>query len=348
MEGAGKLVEDEELREAMGAKGLGTPATRAAIIEGLIYEKYVQRLGRELQATAKGISVITLLRGLGIKELCSPELTGDWEFKLKQMERGEIQRPDFMREIGEMTRHIVEKTKQFESDTVPGDFGVLSVPCPKCGGSIKETYKKYQCTACDFSLWKIVAGRQMEIHEVEELLTKKVVGPLQGFKSKMGRPFAAIIKFTPECKAEFDFGQAQGADGVAEPVDFTGQQSLGKCPKCKGNVYEHGMKYVCENAVGPEKKCDFSSGKIILQRPMEREQMTKLLETGKTDLLYKFISKKNRPFSAYLVVGAGGKVGFEFEPRAPKGAKAGAKGRAKSKPAAAAAPADSSDQTTAE
>ncbi len=324
MEGAGKLIEDEELREAMSAKGLGTPATRAAIIEGLIYEKYVQRLGRELQATAKGISVITLLRGLGINELCSPELTGDWEFKLKQMEHGDMQRADFMNEISEMTRHIVQKTKAYESDTVPGDFGVLKVPCPKCGGVIKETYKKYQCGSCDFALWKIVAGRQMEIHEIEELLTEKKVGPLQGFKSKMGRPFAAIIKMTPEWKAEFDFGQPNGAEG-GEPVDFSGQQPLGPCPKCGSNVFENGLRYVCEKSVGPEPKCDFRSGKIILQRPIEREQMTKLLQTKKTDLLHKFISKKNRPFSAYLVVGEGGKVSFEFEPRAPKGTKAKSK-----------------------
>src|SRR6202042_3804327 len=88
MEGAGKLVEDEDLREAMSEKGLGTPATRAAIIEGLIFQEYVLRMARELQPTAKAFSLITLLRGLEISELSSPELTGDWEFKLKQMERG--------------------------------------------------------------------------------------------------------------------------------------------------------------------------------------------------------------------------------------------------------------------
>jgi DNA topoisomerase-3 len=92
MEGAGKLVEDEELREAMAAKGLGTPATRAAIIEGLIYEKYMGRNGRELQPTAKAFSLMALLRGLAIPELTAPELTGDWEFKLRQMERGQLSR----------------------------------------------------------------------------------------------------------------------------------------------------------------------------------------------------------------------------------------------------------------
>jgi DNA topoisomerase-3 len=337
MEGAGKLVEDEELREAMSAKGLGTPATRAAIIEGLIYEQYIARMGRELQATAKGVSLITLLRGLGINELCSPELTGNWEFKLKQMERGELQRPEFMQEIIEMTRHIVDKTKKYESDTVPGDFTTLKVPCPKCGGQIKETYKKFQCTTpgCDFSLWRIVAGRQMEPHEIEELLANKKVGPLQGFKSKMGRPFAAIIKFTPELKAEFDFGQENGENGAAAPVDFTGQEPIGKCPKCGSNVYEHGMQYVCEKAVGPARTCDFRTGKIILQRAIEPAQVKKLLETGKTDLLHKFISKKNRPFSAFLVY-KDGKVSFEFAPREPKAKKPGAK----AKPAVVEAPAE--------
>jgi DNA topoisomerase-3 len=319
MESAGKLIEDEELREAMSEKGLGTPATRAAIIEGLIYEKYVLRNGRELQPTAKAFSLITLLRGLGIPELSSPELTGDWEFKLRQMSRGQLKRADFMREIAAMTRDIVAKAKSHESDTVPGDYGTLTVPCPKCGGELRENYKKFQCQKCDFSLWKIVAGRQFEIPEIEELITKRVVGPLQGFRSKMGRPFAAVIKMTPEFEPKFDFGQDQlNPDGTTVEVDFTGQEPLGKCPKCGNRVFENAMSYICEKAVGAAKTCDFRTGKIILQREIDRAQMVKLLTTGRTDLLPKFISKKGRPFSAFLVVGEGGKIGFEFAPRAPK------------------------------
>ena len=324
MEGAGKLVEDEELREAMSAKGLGTPATRAAIIEGLLWEKYILRNGRELQATAKGISLIILLRGLGIPELSSPELTGDWEFKLRQMERGELQRPEFMREIEEMTRHIVDKAKKYESDTIPGDFGELKIPCPKCGGIIKENYKKFQCQKCDFALWKIVAGRQFEIPEIEELLTEKKVGPLQGFRSKQGFPFAAVVKLTAEFKPEFDFGQSENQDGSAVEVDFTGKEPLGKCPKCGGRVFENGMNYICERAVGASKSCDFRTGAVILQQPISREQVIKLLSTGKTDLLTKFISKRTgRAFKAYLVLGKDGKTAFEFEPRETKGKGAG-------------------------
>jgi len=331
MEGAGKLVDDEELREAMREKGLGTPATRAAIIEGLLLEKYVHRNGRELQPTAKAFSLITLLRGLKIDELCSPELTGDWEYKLAQMEHGKLKRDQFMKQITDMTRHMVARAKEHESDTVPGDFSTLTTPCPKCGGVIKENYKKFQCQKCDFAMWKIMAGRQLEPAEVETLLAEQKVGPLQGFRSRMGKPFVAVVKMTPEFKIEFDFGQSNEAN--AEPVDFSKEESLGACPKCGGAVYSHGVAYICEKSVGPDRKCDFRTGKIILQRPIEAEQVQKLLTTGKTDLLHRFISKKGRPFSAFLTRGEDGKVSFEFAPREPKAARP--KGAARARKTAA-------------
>ena len=323
MEGAGKLVGDEELREAMADKGLGTPATRAATIDGLIYEQYLNRLGRELQPTAKAFSLIALLQGLGIPELSKPELTGDWEFKLRQIQRGQLSRPAFMAEIAEMTRQIVARAKGYEHDTIPGDFCQLETPCPKCGGVVKETYKKFQCSreGCDFALWNTVAGRQFEPAEIEELLARKVVGPLAGFRSKLGRPFSAVVRLTPEFKAEFDFGQNDKlqANGEAAPApDFSAQEPLGKCPKCGGRVFEDTAAYVCEKAVSETKSCVFRSGKLILQQPVERAQMSKLLAEGRTDLLTRFISRKGRPFKAFLVVDKDGKVGFEFEKRAPK------------------------------
>ena len=320
MEGAGKLVEDEELRAAMSDKGLGTPATRATIIEGLIWEKYVHRNGRELQPTAKAFSIITLLRGLDIPQLCSPELTGEWEFKLNQMSRGKMKREDFMKEIADATRDMVAKAKSHESDTVPGDFGKLNVPCPKCGGEIHENYKKFQCQKCDFALWKIVAGRQFEIFEIEELLTKGTVGPLQGFRSKQGFPFAAVIKMGAEFKPEFDFGNDQGKDGeAAAAIDFTGKEPLGKCPKCGARVFDAGMNYMCEKATGPDRTCKFKTGKIILQQTIEPAQVVKLLNEGRTDLLKGFVSKKNnRKFEAFLILKDGG-TAFEFAPREKKG-----------------------------
>jgi len=326
MEGAGKLVDDEELRTAMSEKGLGTPATRASIIEGLLHEKYLLRNGRELQPTAKAFSLMALLRGLGVPELTSPELTGHWEFKLKQIERGQLERAAFMQEIEAMTRDIVRKAKEHEHDTIPGDFGTLQVPCPKCGAEIKETYKKFQCTGqgCDFALWKIVAGRQFEPTEIEALLRERRVGPLQGFRSKLGRQFNAVIRLTDEFKPEFDFGQDQeGGEGASEnganrQPDFTGLDPVGQCPKCSSRIFESGNNYVCEQAAAKPRKCDFRCGRIILQQPVDRSQFVKLLADGKTELLTKFVSKRGRPFSAYLVLNAEKRVGFEFEPREKK------------------------------
>jgi len=319
MEGAGKLVDDEELREAMSERGLGTPATRAATIEGLIYEQYIYRQQRELVPTAKAFSLITLLNGLGVETLTKPEMTGNWEYQLRQMERGQLKRDDFMAEIRQLAQDIVGKAKQYEHDTIPGDFGVLQVPCPKCGGEIHENYKKFQCQKCDFALWKIAAGRQFEPAEIEALIRDKTVGPLQGFRSKQGFPFAAVVKLTPEFEAKFDFGNDdKDANGEAVVVDFTGKEPVGKCPKCGAQVFENGMNYVCEKSVSAERTCDFKTGAIILQQPVDRAQVAKLLSEGKTDLLRGFVSKKtNRKFEAFLKY-ADGKVGFEFAPREKK------------------------------
>ncbi len=348
MEGAGKLVEDDEFREAMQEKGLGTPATRAAIIEGLLNEKYLIRDGREMLPTAKAFQLFTLLRGLGVEELSKPELTGGWEHKLSLMEHGQLSREEFMREIAEMTEHIVKKAKEFDRDTIPGDYATLKTPCPKCGGVVKENYRRYACVGkdgaasvsgengagCGFSISKIPGGRTFDAAEVEQFLTNKKIGPLDGFRSKAGWPFTAEIalKYSEEdqnWKLEFDFGD-DGADS-GEIVEFSDAPALGNCPKCGSPVHEHGSNYVCSKAVPTHAQatpsCDFKSGKIILQQPVEREQMTKLLSEGKTDLLDKFVSMRTRrSFKAFLQWDAeAGKVNFAFEPRVskypPKGGK---------------------------
>ncbi|HCY61683.1 MAG TPA: DNA topoisomerase III [Oxalobacteraceae bacterium] len=343
MEGAGKLVDDEELREAMAGKGLGTPATRAAIIEGLLNEKYLLREGRELIPTAKAFQLMTLLRGLGVEELTAPELTGEWEYKLAQMERGKISREEFMREIAQMTQIIVKRAKEYDNDTIPGDYATLKTPCPNCGGVVKENYRRFACTKCEFSMSKTPGSRQFEVSEVEELLARREIGPLQGFRSKMGRPFAAILKIVRDeehnnFKLEFDFGQNQEDDENAEGVDFSGQTPLGPCPKCGSGVYEMGLAYVCEKTVAKPKACDFRSGRIILQQEILPEQMAKLLNEGKTDLLPGFVSQRTRrPFKAFLVRGKDGKVSFEFEERK---AKAPAKSKADKSADQAAAPAE--------
>jgi DNA topoisomerase-3 len=341
MEGAGKMVDDDELREAMQEKGLGTPATRAAIIEGLINEKYILRDGREMIPTAKAFQLMTLLRGLGVEELSKPELTGEWEYKLSQMEQGKLSREDFMQQIADMTEHIVKKAKEYDRDTIPGDYATLSTPCPTCGGVVKENYRRYACvgkdaaaddtaaSGCGFSFGKTPAGRTFEQAEVEQFLRDKKIGPLEGFRSKAGWPFTSEIalKYNEEeknWKLEFDFGNDKNAEETGEIVDFTGSESLGACPKCGGAVHEHGSNYVCEKAVPtegqPTPTCNFKSGKIVLQQVVEREQIAKLLSTGKTDLLEKFVSNRTRrAFKAFLSWNAEeDKVVFEFEPRTSK------------------------------
>jgi DNA topoisomerase-3 len=332
MEGAGKLVDDDELRAAMAGKGLGTPATRAAIIEGLITEAYLVRDGKELHPTAKAFQLLRALRGFGVDALDAPELTGEWEHKLAQMERGRLKRDTFMKEIAHMTRDIVERIRKgADTGDVPGDYAKLKAPCPNCGGKVVENYRRYACTRCDFSISKHPGGRFFEIAEVEQLLREKQIGPLTGFRSRIGRPFAAVLKITPEHKLEFDFGNAApGEEGGGEPIDFSGLTPLGPCPKCGANIYEQPMAYVCEKSVGPNRSCDFRSGKVILQQPIEPEQMRKLLADGRTDLLRGFVSNRTRrKFSAFLVRKPDGTTGFEFEPRPARGAAAAKAGAAK-------------------
>ena len=336
MESAGKQIDDEELRSAMQEKGLGTPATRAAIIEGLLTEKYMLREGRELIPTAKAFQLMTLLRGLDVQELCRAELTGEWEYKLAQMERGQLSREAFMQQIQAMTEKLVKKAKEYDRDTIPGDYATLAAPCPNCGGVVKENYRRYACTGaagsgegCGFSFGKSPAGRTFEVAEAEQLLRERRIGPLEGFRSKAGWPFVAEVAIVRDeeagnYKLEFDFGDDKNAEESGELVDFAGQESLGNCPACGAPVFEHGANYVCSKAVPtaqqPTPSCTFKSGKIILQQPVERAQMTKLLQTGKTDLLDKFVSMRTRrAFKAFLAWDKeAGKVNFEFEPRESK------------------------------
>ena len=330
MEGAGKLVDDEELREAMSQRGLGTPATRAQIIEGLILDGYLLRQARDLIVTSKGLSLITLLRGLGVAALTSPEMTGEWEHKLKRMERGEMPRPQFMEEIRTFTNEIVEKAKNFEGDMVTGNFEPLDEKCPKCGhAGFVESFKAFECGAkCGAIIWKNMAGRQFEREEVRKLLHDGVVGPLEGFRSKMGRPFAAVVKLDPEFKQSFDFGDSQDS---SRQIDFSVLPSVGTCPVCKaGTIHDTGTAWQCSKTPA----CKFRMGKSLCQREIPQEQVIKLIETGKTDLISKFISKKGRPFSAFLKL-ENGKVGFEFEERKPAAKKPSRRTAASETPRAA-------------
>ena len=182
-----------------------------------------------------------------------------------------------MREIADMTRRIVEHAKEHESDTVPGDFATLETPCPKCGGVIKENYKKFQCQKCDFALWKILAGRQLEPAEIEELISKGSVGSAAGLPQPHGQAVRRqSSSSTPEFKTEFDFGQNGKARPMARRSTSRVRSRSAPVRSAAAASSSHGIAYICENATGADPRtCDFRSGKIILQRPIEAEQMQK-------------------------------------------------------------------------
>jgi DNA topoisomerase-3 len=312
MEGAGKLVEDEELREAMAAKGLGTPATRAATIEGLLAEEYLRREGREITSTPKAMALMELLHAVNIPALASPEMTGEWEYKLKQMEQGGLERSRFMKEIVDLTQKIVEKAKNFEES--PETAKPLGFTAPN-GKPMVEMLRHYQADDGTLQLRKVVAGRLLEPLELKELLEKRLIGPLQGFRSRLGRPFAAALKLNDANETEFVFDNAPiNADG--SKLDLDTQEPIGVCPICSGRVFETMMSYACENTFGDAPTCKMKIGKKILMQEIDRAQLNKLLTEKKTDLLRGFVSQRNRrKFSAYLVMAADGRTSFEFEPR---------------------------------
>ena len=325
MEGAGKLMEDDALREAMQGRGLGTPATRAAIIEELIRNRYILRDARELIPTAKATTLLRLLRALKIDELTTAALTGEWEKKLKQIESNQFSSEEFMRHIRRMTEDIVEAARRCDVDRIDDEYAVLDVPCPKCGkGTVRENYRKFVCDACDFSIWKTIAGRELSANEATNLLCHRRLGPLNGFRSRLGREFAAELILKEDFTAAFDFGETARDDDV----DPQNCDQVGPCPKCDAPVLDTPRRYVCRDGLKEEGPCDFKISRQILNRQIEAGEVRQLLDKGKTDLLQGFVSKKNRrKFAAHLTMDHGsGKVGFEFAPR-KNDADAGVKNR---------------------
>ena len=328
MEGAGKLVDDDELREAMSERGLGTPATRAATIEGLIYEQYIARNGRELIATPKGISLIDQLGTIGVELLCSPQMTGEWEYKLKQMEQGKLDRSSFMNDIRKLTTELVNKTRAQANSLQQMDYPDLAAKCPLCGAEgLKVTDNAYQCRSCNFKAYKVVAGRFLQDAEAKELFTKRFVGPLEGFRNRFGQEFNAGLSLDAEGKVAFAFEKSEVQEKEAEALSDD-SLILCPCPVCakagrKANIYEAESSYSCESVIRGENVCKPKArlSKELCQFHIPREQALKYFQEGRTDVIDKFISKKNRPFSASLVCNVEGKklLEFDFPPRAPKG-----------------------------
>lgn len=311
MENSGKLIEDEELAEAMKERGLGTPATRAAIIEKLINEKYVVREQRELAPTGKAFELLSLLEARQIDVLASPEMTGEWEYKLNQILKGSMTRSQFMREIRAMTGAIVDKVKQGGgAERREAGFS------PVNGVRYFETASAYESEDRKVVIRKVLGGRVMTEEEIVAMIRGETLGPFADFRSKKGKPFTASVHLA-DSKVAFLF-----ADSSAE-LDLETirrQEPLGESPIDRTRVFETPAGFLSESALEGDQKQGLRIGKMILGRQLDREHIRQLLTDGRTELITGFISKKKKPFDAFLLLDAKGKLSFEFPPRERKGA----------------------------
>lgn len=310
MEHSGKFVDDEELAEAMKDRGLGTPATRAAIIEKLLKEKYIVREGKELTPTGKAFELLSLLEALKIEVLASPQMTGEWEFKLNQILLGKFTREQFMKEIRDLTEHIISQVHKFEK--APTEKVAPFSPV----GDIRfmETPTAYISDDEKITLRKILGGRLMTIKEIVDIINGKTLGPFSDFRSKRGKSFTASLRLTNN-KIEFLF-----ADSIAElDIDaIKKSEPLGNSPVDDTLVFETPAAYMSASTLDGDKEKGLQISKIILAREIEPDHIRQLLTDGKTELITQFISKKKRPFDAYLLLNKAGKISFEFPPRKRK------------------------------
>ena len=314
METAGKLVTDEDLAEAMKERGLGTPATRADTIDGLIRQKYVDRQQRELVPTAKAEQVLQFLEAVKATDLTRPAMTGEWEWHLREMEHGKFSRDKFMEGIVEETRGIVERVKGFEEDdSIARETDILS---PTDNMPLRETLRGYKSQDGELMIYKVIGGRRMEEAEIATLVRDRQIGPLDGFVSaKTHSRFAAVLKLAKDeegkWKTSYDFGDKADL-GSLEP--FWSDTETG------AELCENGNSYVLRERDGKAEggwKQSFRVSRLMCKKEITREQAIQLVRDGKTELIKGFTSKKGRPFDAFLLR-RGERIGWEFPPRAPK------------------------------
>ncbi len=316
MEGAGKLVDDEELAEAMKERGLGTPATRADTIDGLINQKYMERMQRELAPTTKAESLLEFLTAIKAEALTKPDMTGQWEYKLRQMEQGKFDRPTFMAQIIDVTKGIVDRTKNFEEDL--STARTTDIVSPTDGKPMLETLRAYKSQDGVLAVYKVMTGRKLEETEIRELVTAGEIGPLDGFVSpRTGNRFPAKLRIVVDPKdeakkkVELDFGNK---------VDVTALEPFWTDPKTGAEFCEAPTKFVLRERDGEGWKETFAFPRLLCKRAMTREDAITCYTTGKTALIEDFTSKFGRPFKAFLVKNCA-KATFEFPPREPRAPK---------------------------
>lgn len=312
MEHSGKLIDDEELAEAMKERGLGTPATRAAIIEKLINEKYIAREQKELVPTGKAFELLALLETMQIDVLASPELTGEWEYKLNRILKGGMTRDQFMAEIRQMTRDIVNKIKAYKDEKVENPEAEFS---PVDGVRYFENATSYVSEDKKRVIRKVLGGRVMNTEEIVALIKGETIGPYDDFRSKKGKQFPASIRINNN-KVEFIFPDS---NGQLDTEEIKKSEPLGRSPIDSTPVYDTPSAYMSESALDGDQEKGLRISKIILGRKIGQDHIFQLLDTGKTELITGFTSKRKKPFDAYLLLDDKGKITFEFPPRKRKG-----------------------------
>ena len=328
METAGKRVDNEELREAMSERGLGTPATRASIIETLLKTKYIFRHEqnyREFVVSNKGLALVDLLERIGIDTLGSPEMTGEWEHKLKEMEHGRLNRDEFMQEIMSMTKMIVEQTRDFTDEIVNRKFPDLEAACPECGATqLRQTDGLFECKdpECKFRVKKHIASHELTEDQARQLINEHRIGPIETFKNRFGQPFSAELTLSKEKKTwkvnfvfEGDEERASELDNLTDDQVICEAKILDDSEELV-KVYATERAYLAPKMATQADERGVRISKTILQREIPEDQAIKLFVEGKTDLMPGFVSKKGRKFAAHLTLDrANGKLGFEFAER---------------------------------
>jgi DNA topoisomerase III len=339
MENAGQQIDDEEVAAALHEKGIGTPATRADIIENLIGKGYVVRIGKALRPTVKGIRMIDTLRRIHIDRLTSPELTGEIEFHLLQVERGGRTRRDFMGEITDYTVEIVDRAKSFGYDELY-DANETFGNCPACGRPVIEMAWFYRCREepardpdCPLRLWKDISGRYLDKRTVRALLADGTSGEIDGFTARSGRTYRGVLTIDTEAwKVDVKSAGWNDEASTDTPEYEVNPEPLGRCPfeeDCA--IVESPTLFVCERRLkeaelskderkkqkedGVPQSCGFVMPRTVCKREITREEAEHYLREGKTELLTDFTSRFGRPFSATLVLKDTGRHGFEFPPR---------------------------------
>lgn len=288
METAGKNIEDEELRQAMKECGLGTPATRASIIERLLQVEYVKREKNKFIPTQKGIFLIDNIKN---EALLSAELTGQWEKKLNEMANGKYKRETYMNEIKEFTHDVIDAVSQGNQRETIGI-------CPKCGGNVVSNPKSYSCSNwkeqnCDFVIWKQMAGKELGKDIAENLLKNQKTDVIEGFKSREGKPFNARL-ILQDHKVAFNFDMP----------------ALATCPSCGKDIVETAKAYSCSG--WKETGCKVAIWKEMAQRKIKKEEALQLLKDGEIGPLDGFVSKSGSNFSARLKLD-NEKISFAFD-----------------------------------